>query len=265
MVDVRHARGERLSAASSGDGLGGQERPGCLRRARLPSRADSTRLTATCISCSGSGLDTGQSLPNATRAPRSGHLADPVLPGGALWADEGMVRFAYLVVLGTPTAAGSWRPRRAGRTCPGRRADELQVRDVVPAAGPLRRRAASRCVSSAAVTARSPIAWKCSWKPRSASAPAASPSSSGSMNRLPWWPVGCPWPSRYGGAHRGGERLAHPVEHHLDRGGAEVRRPRRRPRAGSAAGRAGRRPRCLSHHSEPVTRQVSSRSAAARR
>ncbi len=52
--------------------------------------------------------------------------------------------------------------------------------------------------------------------------PAASASSSGSMNRFPRWPVGCPWPSRYGRAHRGGERLAHAVEHQLDRGGAEV-------------------------------------------
>ena len=47
-------------------------------------------------------------------------------------------------------------------------------------------------------TARSPIAWKCSWKPRSASLPTASASSSGSMNCNPAWSVAWPCPSRYG-------------------------------------------------------------------
>ena len=85
-----------------------------------------------------------------------------------------------------------------------------------PSVGPLASRATSTA-SSASRTARSPIAWKWTWKPAASSSGVTRRSRSGSTNRIPVRSVRPPSGAEVRLEHRPGERLEDAVDHDLDR------------------------------------------------
>ena len=126
--------------------------PVARRRAAPRPRPGDTRLTATWMPASGSGLLTDQSLPAASARTGAQQVAERVLPRRARLAEERDRQLVHLRLVRTPTAAGCSRRRRAAAN----RGDvvgvhHLQVREVVPAVGrarwppaPPRRRRAPR-------------------------------------------------------------------------------------------------------------------------
>ena len=150
------------------DRLLGQEGVAALaaRRARA-----GCRFTATWIPSSGSGLLTGQSLPAHSAAPAGLQRPERVLPARPALRRGTGSSARPSAARGSPTAAGCWRSRRARRTAGCRRgARPAGARGGAGRpARPLARRAAA-IASSALRTARSPSAWKCTWKPSWSSA-----------------------------------------------------------------------------------------------
>src|SRR5262249_12817256 len=119
-----------------------------------------------------------------------GQAAERVLPRGPLGTEERQRQLGHLrLVAGPQRLAVGEHPEAGG---PGHviGVDGLEGRDVVPASR------AAAIASSASRTARSPIAWMCTWTPRASMAVTASFSSSGAKKLVPRPSVSCPWPSR---------------------------------------------------------------------
>jgi hypothetical protein len=129
-------------------------------------------------------------------------------------------QLGHLLVLRRPQRLEVGDRAHSGELVQVGRADELQVGDVVPPAGPLlprqrpdgiQRRGDGVVPDGVEVQLEAEVA-----------------QGPGSLSQLGWVneqvPVVArrvPMAVKIRRAHRGGERLAHPVEHQLDRGGAE--------------------------------------------
>ena len=143
---------------------------------------------------------------------------------------------------------------------------DLQVGDVVPAVGWAVGRARRLDRVEASRTARSPMAWKCTWKPSASSArDVLLEAAPGRRSRGPVVVGLAAVAVQVRLEHRGREVLGHAVLHDLDAGRPEP--------AGAAAGprRSTRSsiwsaPRVRSHHSAPTAPagELAGRAAAAR-
>ena len=87
------------------------------------------------IASIGSALDTGQSLPAASRAPCAHEVAERVLPGLGAVLQEGQGELVDLVLVGGPERLDVRDGAELGEPGGLGLLDDLQVREVVPAVG----------------------------------------------------------------------------------------------------------------------------------
>ena len=212
----------------------------------------------------------------AERDPRAlpDQRADLVLPGGALGADEGDGQLFHLRVRGGPQRLEVGDRAERGEPAQVPRGDELQVRQVVARGLALRgrerldhvKRGADGVIADGVeVQLESSRGQPLGCFPQHLRIDEQAPLVAGGM----------PLPVQVRGRHRGGERLAHAVQHQLDRGRPELASaelasaelatlnwPALNWPALACSRRASRssiwpRPRFRSHHRAPTTWQLS--------
>ncbi len=153
---------------------------------------------ATCRPASGSGLLTGQSLPAARVAPARCRSPNGYCQAARSGPRKGMVSSS---ICGSWAAHSGWMlataPSRAKRVRSSGWTTWRWARWCRAPRHPLAARAASTA-SSASRTARSPSAWKCTWKPSASSSVTCPRSATGSTKLRPELAVAQPQPSRYG-------------------------------------------------------------------
>ncbi len=155
-------------------------------------------MTATCICHSGSGLDTGQSLPMHSWAPERARLPNGYCHAARTGPRNGRVSS---VICGSSQAHSAWQFAATSRSRNRGRSSGWTTWMCAmwwrPGPAPLAALAAATA-SRASRTARSPMAWKWTWNPAASMAVTDSRSSAASKKLRPAPPVSWPCPSRYG-------------------------------------------------------------------
>ena len=241
-------RGDRWSRSSRSSGAAARWRAGGDRRGS----------TAVASCCSGAGVDTDQSLPNASEPPARGCSRTDTCVRATLSDTNGSVSRSR-TPRAAPTAASRWRSRSARR---------------------------SRGMSAGCANCRWARWWRASRRPFARMAASSTSRRlahravaegvdvdvgsrrrrQAATNRVEVGEVvhveaalggGRPEESRYGIQHRGGEVLEDTVVEELDLVADQPPNAARAPGARSA-GRAGRCPRRVPSRASPATRMVSS-------
>src|SRR5438034_427953 len=208
------------------------------------------------ISHIGLGLETDQSLPKASLAPDRTRLANGYCHPLRSGPRNGIVRFTLWP---SSVAHSGWAfattPSSWNRGTSSGWTTWIWAMWWRWSFAPLAIRAASRA-SNASRTARSPIAWMCTWNPSASSRVTEAFSSPGSTNDMPRFEVGSPSRSRYGSRTPAVKSSITPscmIFTVVARN--RPTEPRARPATSSSICSS---PRWRSHHREPTTRAVSS-------
>ena len=215
------AGGEGVDRGVHGDRLVGQERVHALRHPRPPEPLGQHPVHRHVDLLQRVGA--GHRPVAAERDPRSlpQQRADLVLPGGRAPARRTGGSAPPSGSPRTPTAAGSWPPRRARRTAP-------MSRGVMNCRWARWCRAARRCVGrqrregvERGADREVADGVEVQLEPGRAQPPHRLGQLFGLDEQAPGMVRGMPGPVQVRSGHRGGERLAHAVEHQLDRGRPE--------------------------------------------